>query len=420
MILIDDIVEGFSPQAQAKNIELQLHFNHSLSDVYMGDPSRITQIFDNLISNAINFTESGSVTVLVSKLAQLKSSDQIQVEVIDTGIGISEENIQRVFEEFNRVSTTKKQYEGTGLGLSITKKIVELLQGTIKLSSIPGKGSHFTMVLPLERGDQILDIAYRMSNVRNNGVLADISGTKIWLIDDDQILLEMTSIILKTAGGEVYSFSDPQKAISSFSKGCADLLITDIQMPEMNGVEVLNQIQEKNGGQIPAIAISGKKPVENEFDGFTAFVQKPYQAYTLIDIIAGQLPRMISSQYSTNSASRVAKGYKLDQLLAFVEGDHESLKQILVSFIHSSNQNLKLFRQYLEEENINMIAQISHKMLSLIRQLEVFDIVELLAELEFNESSVSGKEHCLSLGKLAVERIEKLLQTMMIEENIQI
>jgi len=419
LILIEDIMEGFSPQARVKNIELQLHFKHSLSKVYMGDPSRITQIFDNLISNAINFTESGSVTVLVSKLAELKSSDQIQVEVIDTGIGISAENFQRVFEEFNRVSTTKKQYEGTGLGLTITKKIVELLQGTIHLSSIPGKGSHFTLVLLLERGEQV-DITYRMSNVKNHGTLADISGIKIWLIDDDQMLLEMTTIILESVGAEVHAFSDPQIAISSFSKGCADLLITDIQMPEINGIEVLNQIREKNGGQISAIAISGKKSVQNEFDGFTAFVQKPYQAYSLIDIIAGQLPSTISSQYSTNSASRVAKGYKLDQLLAFVEGDHESLKQILVSFIHSSNQNLMLFRQYLEEENINMIAHISHKMLSLIRQLEAYDIVELLAELEQNEFSVSGKENYLSLGKLAVERIETLLQAMEKEENIQI
>jgi CheY-like chemotaxis protein len=341
------------------------------------------------------------------------------VEVIDTGIGIAEENIQLVFEEFNRVRTTNKQYEGTGLGLTITKKIVDLLQGKISLKSTPGKGSQFTVVLPLEKGEQLLDIAYRMSKIRSQGVPGDISGTKIWLIDDDPLLLEMTSIILKSAGGEVHSFNEPKRAISSFTKGCADLLITDIQMPEMDGIELLNQIQKKNGEKITAIAISGKIPLQNEYDGFSAFIQKPFQAHTLINVISGQRKGIIKSEIRTNSENTVSKGYNLDQLLAFVEGDQESLNQILVSFIHSGNQNLKLFRQYIEEENISAISELSHKMLSLFRQIEVNELVELLVVLERNDYPQMSKEHFCSIGKSAVEKIETLLQTITKVEKLK-
>jgi signal transduction histidine kinase/FixJ family two-component response regulator len=410
--LIEDIAEGFGPQALAKNLDLQLHFNQSLSAVYMGDPSRITQIFSNLISNAINYTESGSVTIRVSMLDQAKNTDQIQVEVIDTGIGISEENSQFVFGEFNRVATSGKQHEGTGLGLTITKKIIDLLQGTITLESKPGRGSCFTVVLPLERGNPLTDIAPEIRKIKASP--ESISGLKIWLIDDDELLLEMATNILKSAGAEVHSFSDPYQAINSFNRGCADMVITDIQMPGISGIEVLKQIQEKNGGSIASIAISGKNPIQNEYDGFTTFIQKPYQAHTLIDVISEQKKEIIKSVKLANA------GYNLDKLLAFVEGDQESLRQILVSFVNTGNKNLQLLRQYIEEENIGSIAELSHKMLPFFRQIEVNDVVELLVQLERNDFHTLSKEDYCSIGKSVAEKIEALLQKIGKEENLNV
>jgi hypothetical protein len=386
----------------------------------MGDPDRITQIFSNLISNALKFTESGNVTIQVSLLAQMGNTDQVQVDVIDTGIGISEEDIKHVFEEFNRARTTKKQYEGTGLGLTITKKIVDLLNGTINLKSQAGVGSHFTVFLPIERGKQLSDTTPQISKERSHETSCDITGIKIWLVDDDQLLLDMSSIILKSAGAEVHSFRDPQKAINSFSNGCADLLITDIQMPEMSGVEVLKQIQKKNGGQITAIAISGKNPVQNEYDGFSAFIQKPFQAHTLIDVISRQYKGIIRYDKPETSSNAFIKEYNLDQLLAFAEGDPESLNQILISFIDSGSQNLKLLTKFVEEENTSSVADISHKMLPVFRQLETTDIVELLVSLERNDIHRLDKNHYYSYGKLAIEKIDILLQTIKKKENIHV
>ncbi|HZL09705.1 MAG TPA: ATP-binding protein [Prolixibacteraceae bacterium] len=420
-LLIDDIVEGFRPQAQAKDVDLELQFNISPSLVYTGDPVRITQILSNLISNALKFTEEGRVAIQVSSVRVSKKTDQIQMDVTDSGIGISEENIQRIFEEFARVTTTEKQYEGTGLGLTITQKLIHLLGGSIKLESKPGEGSHFTIVFPLEKEEQLAGDSTKIKIGKSQEIKADLAGKIIWLIDDDQTLLEMTSIILKSAGMVVHSFSDPRKAVSSFTKGCADLLITDIQMPIISGVEVFKQIRRKNGGQITAIAISGSSNGQHECGEFSAFIQKPFYAQTLIDAISGQqqqkiVPVPVESQIASEINQK--NGYNLSQFAAFAAGDPESFTQILVSFITTGKQNASLFRKYIQEKNENGISELSHKMLTLFRQLEAHEIVELLSQLERKGFTRIDNNHYFSLGKSALEKIEVLLQTIQKEENI--
>jgi signal transduction histidine kinase/CheY-like chemotaxis protein len=415
--LVNHITEGFNPQAQAKNIDLRLYYQQSPSDVYMGDPARITQVLSNLISNAIKFTESGEVKIQVSLLSQSGNADQVQVEVIDTGIGISEKDIQRVFEEFNRAENTVKQYEGTGIGLTITKKIIGLMHGTIQLESQPGVGSRFTVVFPLERGGKLPDSVSQLNKEENLQSSCDMTGMRIWIIDDDQLLLDMSSLILKNAGAEVHSYTNPKEAISAFNKGCADLLITDIQMPEMNGIEVLTKIREKNGGQLNAIAVSGKNPVENEYDGFSAFIQKPFHPHTLIDVVCNQLQGMIRFPKSETSSNAFTKGYCLDQLVAFSGGNPESLNQILNSFVDSSNQNVKLLLQYCEVEDEATIAELAHKMITIFRQIEANNIVELLDCLERNDIHKLSKEHYYSTARLVIEKIGILLTSIKAEEK---
>ena len=414
--LIDDIVEGFRPQAQAKNIDLQLQSDIPPSAIYKSDPVRITQILGNVISNAIKFTEEGSVTVKVTANVFSQKINKVKMEVIDTGIGISEGNIQIVFEEFARVTTTKKQYEGTGLGLTITQKIVHLLQGTLQLESKPGKGSHFTISLPLEKTEQLTENAGEKINGKSSGAIADLAGKKVWIIDDDQTLLEMTSAILKSAGMEVSSFNDPQKALESFTKDCTDLLVMDIQMPIINGVELLQSIQKKNGGTVTAIAISGMDAGPKGYAGFSAFIPKPFHPQTLLDAISGQQIRIPVAKNPEISPSSRQNGYNLEPFAAFAAGDPESLRQILASLIHSGKENTSLFRQYIQDENKDALAALSHKMLTLFRQMEATDIVELLSRLEQN--SGSDDQQYYRWANLALEKIESVLHTIETEENI--
>jgi len=418
-MLMDDIVEGFRPQAIAKNIDLQFNFSLPSSVVYLSDPMRITQILGNLISNALKFTEKGQVSIAVSSIGSSEQNDQVQIEVVDTGIGISEGNTRRIFEEFARVATTR-QYEGTGLGLTITHKLIYLLGGTINLESKEGEGSRFTIVLPLEKGEQSEVKSSQIIVTQKLGAKADISGKKVWLIDDDETLLEMTAAVLNSAGMEVFPFSDPQKAIDSFEKGCANLLITDIQMPNINGVELLKQILIKNGGQITAIAVSGKIMEESELAGFSAFIQKPFLPQTLINAISGHIKSETVIDQTDSLHFSYHNGYNLKQFAAFAEGDPEGLLQILVSFIKTGKQNALLFRQYLNDKNDHALSELSHKMLSLFRQLEANEIVELLSQLEHIDFARLHSKEFYSCGKLAIEKIDILLNTIQKEENISI
>ena len=416
--LIDDIVDGFQPQAQAKNIGLQLQSPVSSSVIYNSDPVRITQILGNLISNAIKFTEAGTVTIKVSSHVFSQKIDRLRIDVIDTGIGISQEHIHLIFEEFARVTTTKKQYEGTGLGLTITQKIVHLLNGTLQLESKPGQGSQFTISIPLEKTEQLPDIDRKIVNGTSQGAIGELAGKKVWIIDDDQTLLEMTSAILKSVGMEVHSYNDPQKALQSFTKDSADLLVMDIQMPVINGVELLQKIQEKNGKPITAIAISGMDAGPNGYVGFTAFIPKPFHSQTLLDVISGQKKAITVADKQKVMANPDTNGYNLKQLTAFAAGDPESLRQILTSLVHSGKENTALFRQYIQDENKEALSALAHKMLTLFRQMEATDIVELLSRLEQKDSNWQDSQKYYICGILALEKIETLLHTIETEENM--
>jgi len=421
--LIEDIVERFRPMAIEKEIGLELESTIEQSISYLTDPIRITQVVSNLISNAIKFTDTGkvSVTVLVSWISEKK--DEVIIEVADTGIGISEENIRLVFKEFSRVATSK-QHEGTGLGLAITQKLVHLLHGTIQLESKPEAGSRFAVILPLEKTDLLPDSTIGIVPVQNQEVTSEIKGGVIWLIDDDQTLLEMTTTVLLSAGFEVHSFNDPVKAVESFRKGCADLLITDIQMPGMVGFEVVELIREKNGGEIKAIAISGSERDERAYAGFTAFIQKPFNPQTFIKLVSLQLCDSQKGRKEEAEAlvspNNHQNEYNLEQIAAFADGDAESLKQILVSFINTGKQNAVLLRQYLIDENDRAISDLSHKMLPLYRQLEANEIVELLSNLEHKDPEQIFNRQDYSNGKSALDKICSLLDTIQKEEHIRI
>ncbi len=411
--LVEEIVGGFRPQAKAKNIDLTLDYTIPPPLMYKSDPVRITQILSNLISNAIKFTDEGRVSVEVSLIKSSEKSDTLRFDIADTGIGISAEDTNRIFEEFTRVTTSAKHYEGTGLGLTITKKLISLMDGTITLESKPGEGSRFSVLLPLERvsSEEESETINLQSREKT-----DSTGTKIWVIDDDETLIAMITSILVAEGLDVQSFSDPQKAIKAYEKGCASVLITDIQMPGMSGIELLKKIQEKDGGPIRSVAMTGS-PSEVTISGdFSAVVLKPFKPRTLIDVVNEQLRKTKASPVSEVHHY----GYDLKQLAAFAGDDPDTLRQILVSFISTGQQNVTLFRQYLQDGNYNALSELSHKMLTLFRQLEAFEIAELLSQLETKNIDGPDQEQYLLKGTFALEKIEQLLYRIQAEENIQV
>ncbi|MEL7589191.1 MAG: hybrid sensor histidine kinase/response regulator [Prolixibacteraceae bacterium] len=419
--LVTDTVENLRPQALEKGIMLTYEYN-AASAGYKSDPLRITQILVNLISNAIKFTDEGSVTVRVSTEKYTSKIDQVSIEVIDTGIGIPREKIHHIFEEFGRVTSPLKQYEGTGLGLTITRKMAELLHGSVHVKSTPGKGSHFNVLLPLTKEALVAAAEAVPTAVTpiSHGHQKHLQGKRVWLVDDDPAILEMTARVLETAGMKVFAYSHPLEAVGEFRKGCADFLITDIQMPGINGFEVIKQVRDRNGADLPMIAMSGQEIEAGRLDAFTTFVQKPFTPQVLIAALSGQMKEKncsVTLPAKTLTAGSRPKQYSLDQISAFASGEAESLRQILLTFVQSGKENAMIFRRYMTEKNNHAISELSHKMLPLFRQLEAYEIVELLSRLE-KKRPEAGKEEWHAECVSALVKIEELLSAIQREEGL--
>ncbi len=419
--LMEEAATGFYPLAKDKNLLLELNIEKIPDTTYLTDGTRIHQILSNLLSNAIKFTDKGMVKLTGSKLKSKGKTDWLRIMVEDSGIGISKENSQMIFEEFARISANnKKQYEGTGLGLTITKRIVELLNGTISFNSSIGKGSRFIVELPLLK--HVLKVPSSDSKIdtsQKNGYKSYFNKEKILVVDDDQFLLELTTHILKEANLKVSSYSKVTEALEAINQQSFDLLVTDVQMPGKNGFELLNHFREKNSKKIRAIAVTGESNEQQHYlkAGFSAVLHKPFQPRELIEAVSGILYNNILDSKKLQEKQHIPIFYSIEGIKAFAEGEMETTREILTSFAQSTAQNLQLFKQYLQEENYNDICMLAHKMLPMFRQLEAEYIVEQLWMFEQNKFN-GNKEEWLKVSYEVMLLIEQLMQKIIEEYQL--
>ncbi|SHJ94049.1 hypothetical protein SAMN05444280_1423 [Tangfeifania diversioriginum] len=421
---LEEVISGFHPLAQSKNLLLEFDIKNLPNTDYLSDPIRIKQVLYNLISNALKFTEKGKVSINCSVTATKGQTDFIKIEVSDTGIGITPENTEHIFEEFSRGSLTgTSKYEGTGLGLAISKRIVELLDGQIQVQSNYKKGSCFTLILPLLKQPAKFT---KEKQTAGNGIPATVSrnfpieNEQILLVDDAPVLLEMTAEVLKKEGFQVKAFTSHKQAIEALSNEKFNLLITDIQMPMMNGFQLLNFYRQnnKNGH---AIAITGQlNNIQKYKDaGFNAVIQKPFVPdeflNKVIHVLNGKKNDYTEKRNKHTSRSN---NYSIKGIAAFAHGDSETIQKILASFIQSTSQNLQLFNQYLQNGDLNALSELAHKMLPMFRQLDAEAVIAPLSILEKNNFRESDLPYWTRTAQTAKINIEKLVEKLKEEHQI--
>jgi signal transduction histidine kinase/CheY-like chemotaxis protein/HPt (histidine-containing phosphotransfer) domain-containing protein len=286
--LLERLYSLFLHQASVKNTKLLYRIHHNVPNYIWIDETRLLQILSNLVSNAIKFTENGTVKVLISEVASTHDSYRtLRFEVIDTGIGISEENQGKLFDSFYQIDNAyQKSYNGTGLGLSISKELCKLMGGEIGVKSQLGKGSNFWFTINVTTCTAKDVLKLRTKDVSTN-IAVFSTPPSILVVDDTQTNLTVAQHILQKANCTVTTINSGIKAIEIVKAQAFDLILMDIQMPVINGIEATAKIREILGEKCPPIiAISAfSQPEEQEKfikEGVDDCVAKPISPNTLI------------------------------------------------------------------------------------------------------------------------------------------
>lgn len=415
--LFQEIIGNFMPLAAKKQLELTGKFGKDLNGDCKGDALRIRQIITNILSNAVKYTARGSI-----RFSAVSSTDdkQIILKIQDTGSGMTPEEQKLIFEEFTRLKS-HATIEGTGLGLTITLKLIDLLGGRMELQSEPGKGSCFTIFLPLQKvSTPSVPVQDNTAPPATPRQLSDKSSQlRILLVDDDPLQLEMARGLLENNGIYPTTTTHPGEVPGLLQQESYDLVFSDIQMPEMNGFELVKQIRALESAKtIPVIALSAdsdKQPDDYLAGGFTAYLAKPFTSASLLQLI-GKITgfELRSRKEDTPAVSPVEKdnavGYTLDNILRFADNDPEAMQKILRSFITTTGENIALLKQYLETKDQDGIARLAHKMLPLFRQLEAQAIIDPLQKLEHPEKAGLSDEDIAGLTNDVIKKAELLIQ----------
>ena len=282
--VIGSCVDIFRSQVCDRNVDMNTYIDAQLASSYVGDPERLTQIISNFVSNALKFTSEGSVGVEVHAMPRASSLLQpIQIRVIDTGIGISQEKQSVIFENFAQADlSTTREYGGTGLGLSISRHLASMMGGTISLESTPGKGSTFILDITLEEAHD------NTGTILSECDTANLKGKTVLVVDDTAINRRYFEAQLEDYGMVCITANGCDEALECLDKHGEDidLIITDHLMPDKDGIELITQIRtHSNVPEIPIILSSSSGTAREKYPdaGYDALVAKPVVQKTLLD-----------------------------------------------------------------------------------------------------------------------------------------
>lgn len=279
--LLNGVLESFRFTAEKKDVMLYLDLDEEVPEVISGDPNRLTQILNNLVSNAVKFTEEGSVGIVVKEKKSGDASYTLLFKVTDTGIGISPEKQKEIFKSFTQERTdTSRVFGGTGLGLTISKKLVELQGGKIYLESEKGKGSTFYVEMPFEIRE---NGKAEVTSFNQFSMPETLKGSTVMLVEDNAINQKVMTRFLDKWDIDVIVAEDGRQALEKLEESLVNLVLMDLQMPEMDGYEATRKIREladKKKSEVPIIALTAaalKEVKEKVFaSGMNDYLTKPF------------------------------------------------------------------------------------------------------------------------------------------------
>ncbi len=382
---ISNIVQSFIYRAEEKGLAT-IYQNTIPGDlVIIGDPFRLNQVLNNLLNNALKFTEHGRIIITTRIHSIAYDVASIECSIKDTGIGINEHIINKIFEPFVQANATiTRKYGGTGLGLSICKNLLEMQDGTLSVKSEENAGSVFTIKIPYLIGD-----GNEMPDELNHEVNYSSLGKKrILVVEDMELNQFIARHIMESWGFEVSMAGNGSQAINMVKQNDYDLVLMDIQMPEMNGIEATRQIRIMNDlakANLPIIALTGNSlNTDSEkylAAGMNDYLSKPLSEAKLFQVIAANLKndKIQSINMKTNEFMEPApvsnqKLYDLSTIIEISGGDEEFVQTMVSLFIDTVPSNLKELNVALQNKNWDMVSKTAHKLKSTLDSMGIHSI----------------------------------------------
>lgn len=414
--LVKESVEGMRLRAEEKGLAISYEMtmgmkkeanqeNETDKELFLADAFRIRQILDNLVNNAIKYTDHGSVNI-EARVSKIMGKLTLTMSVKDTGKGMTDEEKRKVFQAFTRLKSAQG-IEGTGLGLSITQELVSLLGGEILLRSTLGKGSNFIVTLPIEpapKDDSQEDIKqtsdHQEAKDSDNKKKAqqEFANHKVLILDDDKLQLQLLQEMLRRIAGDswqVFACNHVIDALTILHNEQPALMLMDIEMPEMNGTEMITHINHTNMTVIAMTAHDTSIREQLIKAGFDDCLFKPFSIEKLSAILG------IDSEPQSH----------FDALLAFAEGDEEAAKEILNTVKQELAEHLKNLKEAMEEDSlsINKIEKAAHKLLPIASMMQMSCLEELKA-LSPEHIQENGEEEIRKKLKVVTDCLQHVLE----------
>ena len=414
--LVKESVEGMRLRAKEKGLSISYEMtmgmkkeanqeNETDKELFLADAFRIRQILDNLVSNAIKYTDHGSVNI-EARVSKIMGKLTLTLSVQDTGKGMTDEEKQKVFLAFTRLKSAQG-IEGTGLGLSITQELVSLLGGEILLRSTLGKGSSFIVTLPIEpapKDDSQEDIKqtsdHQEAKDSDNKKKAqqEFANHKVLILDDDKLQLQLLQEMLRRIAGDswqVFACNHVIDALTILHNEQPALMLMDIEMPEMNGTEMITHINHTNMTVIAMTAHDTSIREQLIKAGFDDCLFKPFSMEKLSAILG------IDSEPQSH----------FDALLAFAEDDEEAAKEILNTVKQELAEHLKNLKEAMEEDSLSIdkIGKAAHKLLPIASMMQMSCLEELKA-LSPEHIQENGEEEIRKKLKVVADCLQHVLE----------
>ncbi len=406
---IKNVVKVLQPKAEQKRLKLTTNISKNIHKVLKGDALRLEQILFNLIGNALKFTHHGQVTVSCEVIKDSNTSQELSISISDTGIGIDKSFVDFIFSKFSQEDKEiTRKFGGTGLGMAITKELVQLMEGNIEVESEKNVGTTIRINLNLKKGNQ-----KNIKREHTEKKSIRIDNISVLLVEDNDLNRMVAQNSLKYFNCKVVEATNGIEALEILRKQKFDVILMDIQMPEMDGIEATKIIRNELKLSIPIIALTAnafKTEIEKCREaGMDDYITKPFDENSMIETIAKHVTEnnTLLSENETNN-----KLYNLNSLYDLDKGNEGFIDSMLEMFVEQTIEILEKVKEKIASNDFMEVYHLVHEMKPSIQMFGIVSMVDKVKELEKLAREAQDKEQITSLFKSINSTLREVVSQM--------